>query len=64
MNAERGVGQIRQIGDGPALPFQDDAAAHADHPLGDDAVIDVLVAPLEIAALERIINYVEQEGVI
>ena len=33
-------------------------------PLGDDSVVDVLMALLEIAALERIINHVEQEGVV
>ena len=33
-------------------------------PLGDDSVVDVLVAPLEIGALERILDHVEQEGVV
>src|SRR6202022_4593389 len=33
-------------------------------PLGGYTVIDVLVALLEIAALERILDHVEQEGVV
>src|ERR1700730_3629476 len=33
-------------------------------PLGDDSVVDVLMALLKIAALERILDHVEQEGVV
>src|ERR1700737_3155424 len=33
-------------------------------PLGDDSVVDVRAALLEIAALERILDHVEQEGVV
>jgi hypothetical protein len=33
-------------------------------PLGDDSVVDSLVALLKIGALERILDHVEQEGVV
>ena len=33
-------------------------------PLGDDSIVDVLAALLEIGALERILDHVEQEGVV
>jgi hypothetical protein len=33
-------------------------------PLGDDSVIDVLVALLKITALERILDHVEQKGAV